>query len=90
MNSRNKKTQPINARAKMVAATLGAGVVVTMGALTAALSDNSASASPPSTDVAASTTVATTPGPTPVVKFATPVVTAKKWPGKGWPGESGE
>lgn len=90
MNSRTAKTQTINLRAKVVAATLGAGVVVTMGALTVALSDNQASASPPSTDVAGSTTVQTTPGPTPAVKFAAPVVIAKKWPGKDWPGDAGQ
>ena len=88
MNSRNAKSQTINLRAKVVAATLGAGVVVTMGALTVSLGNNQASASPPSTDVAGPTTVQTTPPPTPVVKFAAPVVIAKKWPGKDWPGDA--
>jgi hypothetical protein len=84
MNSRKKMT--IKMRAKVVAVTLGAGVVVTMGALTVASGNNEASASPPSTDGATSTTVQTTPPPTPVVKFAAPAVIAKRWQGKGWPG----
>jgi hypothetical protein len=86
MNSRKKTAETINVRAKAAAATLGAGVVVTLGALTVALGNKEASASPPSTDGASPTTVQTTPPPTPVVKFAAPAVIAKAWQGKGWPG----
>jgi hypothetical protein len=86
MNSHAKKAQPVNVRAKVLAATLGAGVVVTMGALTVALGDQEASASPPATNGGADSTVQSTPLPTPVVKLASPAVTAKKWHGKDWQG----
>ena len=83
MNARSRKAHTTNVRAKLVAATLGAGVVVTMGALTVALS-NEAHATSPATNVGA-TTVQPTPPPTPIVKIAAPTVTAKPWHGKGWP-----
>jgi hypothetical protein len=86
MNSHAKKAQPMNVRAKVLAATLGAGVVVTMGALTMALSDKEASASPPVTN-GGDTTVQRTPLPTPVIKIAAPALTAKKWHGKDWQGQ---
>jgi hypothetical protein len=84
MNSRSRKAHTTNVRAKLAAAALGAGVVVTMGALTVALSNNEAHATSPATNVGV-TTVQTTPPPTPVVKIAAPTVTAKPWPGKDWP-----
>jgi len=84
MNARNRKVHTTKVRAKLVAATLGAGVVVTMGALTVELSGNEAHAASPATNVGA-TSVQTTPPPTPIVKIAVPTVTAKPWHGKGWP-----
>ena len=84
MNSRSRKAHTTNVRAKLAAATLGAGVVVTMGALTVALGNNEAHATSPATNVGV-TSVQTTPPPTPVVKIAVPTVTAKPWHGKGWP-----
>ena len=86
MNSRSQTTQTLNVRARIVAAALAAGVLLTMGTLTVALGNDEASASPPTTNTAGETAVQTTPPPTPVVKLAAPAVTAKKWPGKDWPG----
>ncbi|MCW2651540.1 MAG: hypothetical protein JWR32_2516 [Mycobacterium sp.] len=86
MNSITPTPQGMNVRARMLAATLGAGVIVTMGALTVALGDTEAHATPPTTSGAGSTTIQTTAPPAPVIPIAAPSVTAKKFAGKGWPG----
>ncbi len=72
-------------RTKMFAATFGAGVVLTMGALTVALGNTEAHATSPSTNSTAPTVVQTTAPAVPVVPIAVPSVKAKKFVGKDWP-----
>jgi hypothetical protein len=74
-------------RYKMFAATFGAGVVLTMGALTVALGNTEAHATLPTTNNAGVTSVQTTPPRAPEVPVAAPKVIAKKFAGKGWPGQ---
>ena len=74
------------ARVKVVAAAIGAGVVVTMGALTVALSGTQAHAGTAKIGGAGNTITETTPPSTPPVKMAVPALKAHKWHGGDWPG----
>ncbi|HUO36936.1 MAG TPA: hypothetical protein VMU34_03415 [Mycobacterium sp.] len=73
-------------RAKMLAGTLGAGVLLTMGALTVALGDDQAQATPATIGSASVTTVKSTPPTAPATPIAVPSVIAKKFIGKDWDG----
>lgn len=75
-----------NLRAKTLAGALGAGVVLTMGALTVSLANQQANATPPAIGNASVTTVQTTPPPAPATPVAVPTVIAKKFIGKDWNG----
>jgi hypothetical protein len=72
---------------KMLAATLGAGVVLTMGALTIAVSNTEAHATSPTDGSVSATTAATSAPSAPAVPIAVPKVTAKKFAGKDWNGQ---
>lgn len=75
------------ARTKMFAATFGAGVVLTMGALTVAAANTEAHATSPTINGAGVTSVQTTAPASPAVPVAAPKVIAKKFAGKDWQGQ---
>ncbi|HME49443.1 hypothetical protein [Mycobacterium sp.] len=74
-------------RTKMYAATFGAGVVLTMGALTVAAGNTEAHATSPTSNGASVTSVQATPPSAPATPVAVPTVLAKKFAGKDWNGE---
>jgi hypothetical protein len=74
-------------RIKMFAAAFGAGVVLTMGALTTAVSNTEAHATSPTDSSTRVTTVQTTAPSAPVIPIAAPRVIAKKFAGKDWNGQ---
>jgi hypothetical protein len=71
---------------KLITATLGAAVVLTMGALTAALGNSEAHAAPATNSGATVTTVQSTPPSAPAIPVAVPSVKAQKFVGKDWNG----
>jgi hypothetical protein len=73
------------ARAKVTGVAISAGVVLTMGALTAALSGPEAHAVTGAINGAGNISTQATPPPTPQTPMAKPTQTAKAWSGKGWP-----
>jgi hypothetical protein len=73
------------ARAKVMGVAISAGVVVTMGALTAVLSGPEAHAVTGAINGAGNTSTQATPPPTLQTPMAKPTQTAKSWTGKGWP-----
>ncbi len=85
----NRTMTNICARTKVVAAAIAAGVVVTMGALTVALSGTEAHAvtAPLGVGGGGDTSTQATPPPVPPTADAKPPVKAKKWQGNGWPGQ---
>jgi hypothetical protein len=74
----------ISAQTKMVAVAVAAGVVVTMSALTVALSGNEARAD--ELGVAGNTSTQAPPPSTPPTTKAAPPMKSPKWHGNGWPG----
>jgi hypothetical protein len=72
---------------KMFAAIFGAGVVLTMGALTTAVGNTEAHATSPTDSSTSVTTIQTTAPPAPAIPIAAPKVIAKKFLGKDWNGQ---
>jgi hypothetical protein len=86
MNTITVNAHGMSMRAKVIAATFGAGVLLTMGALTVTLGNTQAHATSPTIGGASSTSQQTTPPPAPPIPVASPTVTAKAFAGKDWPG----
>ena len=74
-------------RLKMLAATLSGAGLLTMGALTVALGNTQAHATPPTSGETTATTVQTTAPSAPTIPVATPTVKAQKFVGKDWNGQ---
>ena len=80
MNTNGSTVRGICARAKVVAAAIAAGVVVTMGAMTVALSGTQAHAVTEKIGGAGNTRTETTPPSTRPVTMPVPALKAHKWP----------
>jgi len=79
VDSNKPKVQEMRVRIKVVAAAIGAGVIVTMGALTMALSGNEANGSTAALGGAGNTSTQGTPPPTLATPVAVPTQTAHRW-----------
>ncbi|MDT5346566.1 MAG: hypothetical protein QOE52_5750 [Mycobacterium sp.] len=75
MNSSEPNVRGIGTRSKVTAAAVGAGVVITMGALTVAISSTEAHATSPNIGGAGNTSTQTTPPSTPRMSMARPSIT---------------
>jgi hypothetical protein len=76
VNSNEPCMRGIGTRFKVTAAAVGAGVVITMGALTVAVSSSEARATPPNIGGAGDTSTQTAPPSTPRMSMARPSITA--------------
>lgn len=82
MNTIALNAQPMSTRTKVIAATFGAGALLTMGAMTVAFGNTEAHATSPTIGGPPTTTQTTAPS-APPIPVAKPSMTPKPF-GKGW------
>jgi hypothetical protein len=85
VDSNNPNVQEMRVRIKVVAAAIGTGLIVAMGALTIAFSGNEAHAVAEKLRGGGGGTSTQATPPSTMPTMAVPTQTAERWKGKGWP-----